>query len=106
MDCPPSALRTGGRPTAFSIAEHASAHDNSAGVARCFIDNFRITIDPAFGKALAFPLDLRLERPLMDPLATITQRVLDGIIRPGDKPIEGHRDMCSDVSHQILQSGS
>lgn len=93
-------------PRPVSITEYSSAHDNSAGVARGFIENFRITIDLAIGKALAFPLDLRLERPLVDSLATITQRVLDGIIRPGDKPVEGHRDMCSDVSHQILQSGS
>ena len=81
-------------------AEHSAAHDVRADVARGLFDDLRVDVVLARGPAVFLVPGRRGEGPVMKLLAAFSQALVGSHVRPGDEPVEGHRDVEGHSCHR------
>jgi hypothetical protein len=64
-------------PRAFPAAEHLPAHDRRPGAAELLVDDVRVGVGLTAAETVSLTPRLRSERPLVQLLAALAQRVLE-----------------------------
>src|ERR671936_1282080 len=86
-------------PLTSTRGEHVAAHDVGANILDHLVEHFRIgVLLPATLALLPSPAS-GLEHPLVEPLATFADRILEALVRSGHKAVEGDRDPSVDLTH-------
>src|SRR2546423_15661063 len=83
-------------PAAIPAAEHFAAHDVGAITVKHPVNDIRIRA----ARAARLPLSLlptrRIEHPLMQPHASLADRILDALVGPGNETVESDRHLTRD----------
>jgi hypothetical protein len=86
-------------PRPLPAAEHPPPHHRGAGAAGRFLDELRVPAGLASREAVALAEGLEPECPLVEPLAALAERLIEGLVRPGDEAVQRHRDFELEHCH-------
>ena len=90
---PPAPPRLLGVPSAGMTPEHVAPHDRRADVRGLGLDHPRTLVVLAAGLAMCGPPDAKGHDPLMEPLATDAERLLQALAGSGSIAVERHREI-------------
>src|SRR6186997_2565159 len=89
-------------PGPCAAAEHPAAHDVGADTFRDLVDDIGIDATlAALPSVLAAPA-LGRDRPIVQALSALSERVLGGLVGPGDEAVERYGDLAGDLAHASL----
>ena len=92
-------------PRAAAAAEHLAAHDARADPGKRLARELRVDVRLAALEAVLLAPRHRGERPLVQQLAALAERVVERRVRAGDEAVERRRDVEDELSHRVLLVG-
>src|SRR6185295_11323667 len=91
---PPARPRLVPRP--FAAAEHLAPHDVGADTFEDLVDDLGIGAALAAFQSLLLAPAGGLDRPLVQAHPTLSDRVVDALVGPGNEAVERYRDLAGD----------
>src|SRR4051812_19267616 len=89
------------RPRAGAAAEHAATHDDRAARGDALRDDSRGGVRLAAGQPVGLAPRGQREGPLVELLAALAQRVLEGRIGPGDEAVDRYGEVEEELGHAL-----
>src|SRR5206468_13104285 len=91
--------------TTVDGAEHVPAHHRGADVLPRFLEHRRVHVHLAPLLAVGSAPGGQRNHPVVQPLATLAERVLLALVRAGDEAVHGDRDMTPKLAHRASSVG-